>query len=71
MCAVSVVYDYWSARPDTQWTRETFNDFKEIVDRLDRLDEKLAQPDCHDPSKAAWMAEVESMLREREIDESA
>lgn len=43
-----------------------FNEFKEIIRRLDDLDEKLGQPDCHDPAKAAWMREVEARLEKLE-----
>lgn len=64
MCAVSVILDYWSARPDTPWTRGTFDAFKKIIDDVNQLDDALSQPDCHDPAKAAWMDSVEKRLGE-------
>lgn len=67
MCSVSVIQDYMNQRTTpTQWTRPMFNEFKEIIRRLDDLDEKLGQPDCHDPAKAAWMREVEARLEKLE-----
>lgn len=63
MCSVSVIQDYMSQRTTpAQWTRPMFNEYKEILRRLDKLDEKLGQPDCEDPAKAAWMREVETRL---------
>jgi len=44
------------------WTRDTFEEYKEIIRRLGELDRKLAQPECEDPAKAAWMADVERRL---------
>ncbi len=38
------------------------DEFKEILRRLEALDEKLGQPDCEDPAKAAWMRGVEDRL---------
>ena len=67
MCAMSVVMDYGRMRiPPNQWTPESFGDFKEILRRLDALDQKLGQPECHDPAKAAWMREVEERLEKLE-----
>lgn len=63
MCYVSVVMDYGRTRIDpNQWTRPAFTEFKQIITRLDKLNETLAQPDCHDPAKAEWMAQVEARL---------
>ena len=67
MCAVSMVSDYGRDRvPREQWTRDSFDDFHEILRRLAKLDEKLNQPDCYDPTKSAWMEEVEQRLRKLE-----
>jgi len=67
MCAVSVIHDYMrtNTTPET-WTRPAFNEFQEVIRRLDDLDKKLGQPDCHDPQKAAWMEEVEHRLQKIE-----
>lgn len=70
MCAVSVVMDYGRTRvqPDA-WTRPAFEEFKEIIRRLEALDQKLDQPDCEDAAKAEWMAGVEKRLAALEVDE--
>jgi hypothetical protein len=63
MCATSAIYDYGMTRvPLDQWTRPAFNEFQEIIRRLEKLDEMLAQPDCEDPGKAEWMRAVEKRL---------
>ena len=62
MCAVSVMYDWGQTVPMQTWTPPAFEQFKEILRRLEALDKKLAQPDCDDPAKAAWMHEVEKRL---------
>lgn len=46
----------------TPWTRDSFDEFKEILKRLEALDAKLGEPDCEDPAKAAWMQDVEARL---------
>lgn len=67
MCAVSEVHDYMARNvPLDAWTRPVFNEFQEVIGRLDALDKKLGQPDCHDPEKAAWMEEVERRLQKIE-----
>ena len=48
------------------WTRESFEEFKDILKRLEAWDEKMNQPDCEDPAKAAWMREVEKRLQRLE-----
>lgn len=78
MCVTSAVFDYFGQRRDLfpplnplispplpmqpAWTRDSFEEFKEIIRRLDVLDQKLGQPDCEDPAKAEWMREVEERL---------
>lgn len=66
MCMVSVVFDYGKTIPQTSWTPDTWTQFQEILKRIEELDTKLDQPDCHDPSKAAWMREVEDRLKKLE-----
>lgn len=63
MCTCSVIADYGRTRvPMDAWTRPVWNDFQEILKRLEALDKKLDQPDCEDPAKAAWMRTVEERL---------
>jgi len=62
MCSVSVIHDYFQQRPAIKWDRDTLTEYQEIVRRLDALDKKLGEPPCDDPSKAAWMREVEKRL---------
>lgn len=66
MCMVSAISNYGQQIPRQQWTQNTFYDFTEILKRVEALDKKLDQPDCHDPAKAAWMREVEARLRKLE-----
>lgn len=67
MCSVSVIHDYMrTAVPQTAWTRPIFNEYQEIIKRLEALDEKLDQPDCYNDDKAAWMREVEARLQKLE-----
>jgi hypothetical protein len=67
MCAVSVLHDYMRTNvPLDQWTRPVFNEYQEIIRRLDALDGKLDQSECEDPAKASWMREVEERLRKLE-----
>lgn len=64
MCAVSAVYDYYRQNvPITQWTPDTFSEMQEIIRRLDELDRKLDQHECHDPAKAEWVRDVEERLQ--------
>jgi hypothetical protein len=69
MCMVSVVMDYGRNIPQQQWTTPLWNDFSEVIRRLDALDKKLGEPECHDPAKAAWMREVEARLAKLETKE--
>jgi hypothetical protein len=67
MCSVSVIQQYMHDRTTpNQWTRPMFDEYKEIIRRLDKLDGALGQPDCEDPAKAAWMREVEARLAKLE-----
>lgn len=67
MCVVSATHDYMRQRvPIRDWTRPAFDDYQEIIKRLEKLDKKLGQPDCVDPAKAEWMKEVEKRLAELE-----
>jgi hypothetical protein len=60
---VSVMSEYGQFRiPTPDWTRETFSEYQEILNRIAALDANLGQPDCVDPAKEAWMKAVEDRL---------
>ena len=63
MCMVSMVMDTAAKFPAAGWTLDTWQLFNQVLRRLDELDRKLGQPDCHDPRKAEWMRSVEERLR--------
>ncbi len=68
MCAVSAMHDYFRTNvPLEGWTRPVFNEYQEVIRRLEQLDAKLSQPDCEDPEKAAWMKAVEERLAALEV----
>lgn len=63
MCSVSVIMDYGRTRiPPKQWTPSAWSEYKEILKRLEALDEKLGEPDCEDPAKAEWMENIEKRI---------
>ena len=64
MCVVSVVQQ-WSGTqvPQENWTRPIFNEYQEIIKKLEELDRKLGFGNCEDPAKAAWMKSVEERLK--------
>lgn len=72
MCAVSAVIDHGRTLPWDNWinhepykTKDRWDEFKDIIDRLDKLDKKLDQPDC-DPAKRAWMESIDKRLKDLE-----
>lgn len=68
MCMVSLVSTGGAGIPNQFWTRDTWAEYKEILELLKKLDEKLGQPDCVDPKKDAWMRGVEARLKLLEDD---
>lgn len=67
MCAVSATHDYFRQNvPITQWDNKSWDEYLEIIRRLELLDEKLDQKDCVDPAKEEWMKEVEKRLKKLE-----
>jgi len=72
MCAVSGILDYGRQNiPLTNWTRDTFAEYKEIIRRLEELDRKMGEPNCERPGKRAWMKKVEERLAKLEADRPA
>jgi hypothetical protein len=67
MWVVSMVHDYMRENVQPQsWTYESFNEFKKLLELLDRLDNLLGQPDCVDPEKTKYMEEIEGRLKKLE-----
>lgn len=62
MCAVSAIYAYGQQRPLTEWTQPGYDAFKNLLRTAEDFDRIAEQPDCEDPEKAKWMAEVEKRL---------
>lgn len=62
MCMVSMTSVAGSQILIDTWTRPAFNEYQEILKRIEALDKKLGQPDCVDPAKEAWMRDVEKRL---------
>ena len=63
MCAVSVILDYMSKEvPIWSWTRPVYDDFRQIIKRLEELDRNLDQPDCVDPQKQEILERIERRL---------
>lgn len=63
MCMVSVVFDYGRTVPPTSWTPDTWSQYQEILRKIEELDKKLGEPECHDPEKATWMKDIEDRLK--------
>lgn len=60
---VSAVMDYGRQNfPLQSWTPDLWAEFQALLRRVEALDAKMNQPDCHDPAKAKWMADVEARL---------
>ena len=76
MCAVSATIGYfqdrhnsllplpYSTQPLTapSWTPESVGLLKQILSKLERLDAMLGEPDCIDPAKAAFVADLEKRV---------
>lgn len=63
MCAYSMMADYGRQRvPQEIWQPDTWRQFKDVLDAIKRLDDKLGQSDCPDPAKAKWMKEMERRM---------
>jgi hypothetical protein len=66
MCVVSAVSDYYRPRHDfvpnyppvQNWDWETKQLLREALQRLDKIDKRLGDIECHDESKAALLKEL-------------
>lgn len=66
MCAVSMVHDAFQRIEPQQWTWPLFNDYRDLIRRLDDLERRMGVAECHDPAKAEWMLKVEDRLKQLE-----
>ena len=66
MCTVSMIHDWAKNIPDPQWTRPMFNEYNELIRRLDEIDKKLGLANCEDPEKAAFIKRIEKRLNKLE-----
>lgn len=66
MCTVSAMYDYGRNIPLKQWTKPGWTEYQELLEKARKFDEIMAQPDCHDPLKTAWIKDVEKRLKKLE-----
>lgn len=66
MCVVSMVLDGARRIPPDLWTRPAWDDFIRILPQIEKVDEKLGQPDCKDPEKERWMKDIERRLKRLE-----
>lgn len=74
MCAVSAISD-WGMRqwpgpvytPPAAWlpTPQEWEGFKELVRKAAEYDKLVGQPDCPDPKKLEWQAEMEKFMWEK------
>lgn len=58
MCVVSAVSDYYFKMPEPeryQFDDDTKKMLREVVRRLDEIDKKLGDVECHDEKKAEFM----------------
>ena len=68
MFAVSVIYDMFVKQPDSWYTLQRIDLFKNMVADAKTFDVEANQPDCEDPEKAKLLeriAELEKQLEER------
>lgn len=69
MCVVSNIFDYGRYRvPYNTWTQTpgAWDAYKKLIEAGKQFDEVAKEPDCEDPGKAEWMAEIEERLRKLE-----
>jgi hypothetical protein len=59
MCTVSVVYDYGRNINLNDWDKESYKQFKKLVEAAKEFDVATSQPDCEDYEKTKWVEIVE------------
>lgn len=67
MCAVSMITGHYMPQyPSPQtFPQALYPDYSELVRKARLYDEMMKQPDCPDPKKEAWHAELEKYMREK------
>ena len=66
MCVVSMVLDYGRTIPPERWRPDTWRPYKQLIEQAKEFDRIAEQPDCDDPEKARWMADMEKRVLELE-----
>ena len=79
MCVVSYISDWGKgvtypqpigyppyAKPGIVWTHDSWAEYQQLLKRAAGVDAILDQPDCEDPVKQAWMADVEATLAKQD-----
>ncbi len=61
MCAVSVIYDMFAKQPDTWYTQQRIDLFRNMVADARTFDIQSGQPDCEDPEKAKLEGRIEEL----------
>ena len=71
MCAYSVISEYYTRPPDSmatppiqQMDGESVRLLKDIADKLDKLDKRLGDIECMDPTKAKFKKALNKRIRE-------
>lgn len=63
-------FDWPKAAPAAlPWDPDALKLLREAIDLIRKLDAKLGLPDCEDPKKAVWLAEVERKVATQQHDE--
>lgn len=67
MCTVSMITGHYMPQfPDPRLFPPTiYPDYAELVRKARAYDELMKQPDCPDPAKEQWHAELERFMREK------
>lgn len=61
MCAVSVIYDMFAKQPDTWYTQQRIDLFRNMVADAKQFDQEAGQPDCQDPEKAKLEERIQTL----------
>lgn len=68
MCSVSVIYDMFKPLPDSWYTKERIDLFRNMVADARQFDILTGQPDCEDPEKAKVEERINAIEEQLEDD---